>query len=175
MSLSLLTHLKLLARLPDNHVSSQRQLTLNALQFSQSTIGRAREMGYITGAAHCQNARRSIAVSSGSFHAFAAPTEFLWITLGAFDQISVGPPCRRQPFLHQPLGSLRVGSIRPRGRSLLAEPRSLPKTPSLGDGARVAGVINLNENLELALEALLTSSKQGVQRAELSISPHHNS
>ncbi len=30
--LSLLTHLKLLTRLPDNHVSSKRQLTLNALQ-----------------------------------------------------------------------------------------------------------------------------------------------
>mgnify|MGYP001604489517 CR=1 FL=1 len=32
--LSLLTHLKLTTRLPDNHVSLKRQLTLNALQFS---------------------------------------------------------------------------------------------------------------------------------------------
>jgi hypothetical protein len=31
--LSLLTHLKLTTRLPDNHVSLNRQLTLNALQF----------------------------------------------------------------------------------------------------------------------------------------------
>jgi hypothetical protein len=31
--LSLLTHLKLLTRLPDNHVSFKRQFTLNALQF----------------------------------------------------------------------------------------------------------------------------------------------
>jgi hypothetical protein len=30
--LSFLTHLKLLTRLPDNHVSFKRQLTLNALQ-----------------------------------------------------------------------------------------------------------------------------------------------
>src|ERR1019366_1586829 len=33
LGLSLLTHPKLLTRLPDNHVSSKRQLTLNALQF----------------------------------------------------------------------------------------------------------------------------------------------
>jgi hypothetical protein len=33
LGLSLLTHLKLLTRLPDNHVSFKRQLTLNALQF----------------------------------------------------------------------------------------------------------------------------------------------
>jgi len=32
LCLSLLTHLKLLTRLPDNHVLSKRQLTLNALQ-----------------------------------------------------------------------------------------------------------------------------------------------
>ena len=36
--LSFLSHLKLLTRLPDNHVSLKRQLTLNALQFSQTTI-----------------------------------------------------------------------------------------------------------------------------------------
>jgi hypothetical protein len=35
--LSLLTHLKLLTRLPDNHVLSKRQLTLNALQSSLLT------------------------------------------------------------------------------------------------------------------------------------------
>jgi hypothetical protein len=32
LGLSLWTHLKLLTRLPDNHVSLKRQLTLNALQ-----------------------------------------------------------------------------------------------------------------------------------------------
>jgi hypothetical protein len=31
LGLGLLTHLKLLTRLPDNHVSLKRQLTLNAL------------------------------------------------------------------------------------------------------------------------------------------------
>jgi hypothetical protein len=34
----LLTHLKLLTRLPDNHISSKRQLTLNALQSSLLTL-----------------------------------------------------------------------------------------------------------------------------------------
>lgn len=33
LCLSLLTHLKLLTRQPDNHVLLLRQLTLNALQF----------------------------------------------------------------------------------------------------------------------------------------------
>jgi hypothetical protein len=36
--LSFLTHLKLLARLPENHASFLRQLTLNALQSSLLTL-----------------------------------------------------------------------------------------------------------------------------------------